>query len=53
MPMYTMTYEMVTHYCHEVEADNEASARILFETNQSVCVDTQETWNQTDIEEVE
>lgn len=53
MPTYTMTYEMVTHHVHEVEAESEAMAKILFHTNQSNCVDTQESWNTTDIELVE
>jgi hypothetical protein len=49
---YTLTYENVIHHRHEVEAGSLEEARRLFDTNESVCVDTQETWNTTDIEEV-
>ena len=50
---YTLTYENVIHHRHEVEAESLEEAIKLFDTNQSVCVDTQETWNTTDIEKVE
>jgi hypothetical protein len=49
---YTITYEQVFHHLHEVTAGSLEEAERLFESNQSVCVDTQETWNTTDIEEV-
>jgi hypothetical protein len=49
---YTLTYEKVTHYRHEVDADSIEQAKQLFDSNESWCVDEQETWNTTDIEEV-
>lgn len=52
MKKYTLTYENVIQHRHEVEAGSLEEARRLFDTNESVCVDTQETWNTTDIEEV-
>lgn len=52
MPVYQLTYERVTHYRHEVEADTLEQAKELFDKNLSSCVDEQETWNTTDIEEV-
>jgi hypothetical protein len=53
MPKYTLTYERTTHYRHEVIADSLEQAEELFEKNESVCVDEQETWHTTDIEEME
>jgi hypothetical protein len=53
MGVYTITYENVIHHRHEVEASSIEEAEALFEINASVCVDTQETWNTTDIEKVE
>jgi hypothetical protein len=49
---YTITYEQVIHHRHEVIAGSLEEAQRLFDNNKSVCVDTQETWNTTDIEEV-
>jgi hypothetical protein len=53
MPIYTLTYERTTHYRHEVDADTVEHAKERFDKNESVCVDEQETWHTTDIEEME
>jgi hypothetical protein len=50
MNKYTMTYIMITQHIHEVDAEDEDTARALFETNQSWCVDTKESCIETDIE---
>jgi hypothetical protein len=52
MPKYQLTYERVTHWLHEVEANTLEEAKELFERNLSSCIDEQESWNTTDIEEV-
>jgi hypothetical protein len=41
---------MITQHIHEVDAEDEDTARALFETNQSWCVDTKESCIETDIE---
>lgn len=52
MPKYQMTYERVTHWLHECEANSPEEAKEIFERNDSVCIGEQETWNTTDIDEV-
>lgn len=53
MPLYTMTYEIITRHIHEVEADSEFEARLKFGWNESVCVDTTEEVIATAIKEIE
>jgi hypothetical protein len=49
MPTYTMTHILITQHIHEVDAEDEDTARALFETNQSWCVDTKESHLETDV----
>lgn len=53
MAKYQMTYERVTHWLHEVEADTLEEAQEIFDKNLSSCIDEQESYNKTDIELVE
>lgn len=53
MPLYTMTYEIITRHIHEVEADSEFDATLKFGWNESVCVDTTEEVIATAIKEIE
>lgn len=51
MPKYQVWYERVTHWLHEVEAESPEEAKLLFEQNMGTCVDEQETYNRSDVEE--
>jgi hypothetical protein len=49
MNKYTMTHILITQHIHEVDAEDEDTARALFETNKSWCVDTKESHLETDV----
>ena len=53
MPKYQMTYERVTHWLHECEANSLEEAKEIFGRNGGSCIGEQETHNKTDIDEVD